>query len=135
MRKAKEVLQLTVSGFLNNGVGKRSAGLTYYLVFAIFPFIISIISLLGILHLPMISLEGDAAAFLPDDVITLLNMTILHMTEFSNGAVLTFGLAFALWFPFRAVKNMTEEISEIYGDEKQNGRKHLPVSFSSISSS
>jgi len=129
MRKAKEVLQLTVSGFLNNGVGKRSAGLTYYLVFAIFPFIISIISLLGILHLPMISLEGDAAAFLPDDVITLLNMTILHMTEFSNGAVLTFGLAFALWFPFRAVKNMTEEISEIYGDEKQNGRKHLARVF------
>ncbi|MBR6652961.1 MAG: hypothetical protein IKL30_07325, partial [Anaerotignum sp.] len=65
MQKAKAILQLTIKGFLSKEVGKRSAGLTYYLVFAIFPFIISIISLLGILHLPMISLEGDTAAFLP----------------------------------------------------------------------
>ena len=70
MQKAKTILQLTIKGFLGKEVGKRSAGLTYYLVFAIFPFIISIVSILGILHLPMISLEGDAAAFLPADVIT-----------------------------------------------------------------
>ena len=102
MNKVKQVLQLTIKGFLNKEVGRRSAGLTYYLVFAIFPFIISIISILGILKLPMISLEGDVAAFLPADVITLLNITLVHMTAYSNGAILTFGLAFALWFPFRA---------------------------------
>ena len=129
MQKAKQVLQLTIKGFLGKEVGKRSAGLTYYLVFAIFPFILSIIALLGVLHLPMISLDGDAAAFLPKDVITLLNITLVHMTAYSNGAILTFGLAFALWFPFRAVKNMTEEVSDIYGDEKQNGKKHLARVF------
>ena len=66
----------------------------------------------------MISLEGEAAAFLPADVITLLNRTITHMTEASNGAIFTFGVVFALWFPFRAVRNMTEEVSDIYGGEK-----------------
>jgi len=127
MQKAKQIIQLTIKGFLSKEVGKRAAGLTYYLVFAIFPFIISVISILGILHLPMISLEGDMVAFLPADVITLLNMTILHMTEFSNGAILTFGLAFALWFPFRAVKNMTAEVADIYGEEKPKG--HLKRVF------
>lgn len=127
MQKVKRVLQLTIKGFIQKEVGRRSAGLTYYLVFAIFPFVLSIISILGILHLPMISLEGDAAAFLPADVITLLNMTIVHMTEFSNGAILTFGLAFALWFPFRAVKNMTSEVADIYGEEKPKG--HLKRVF------
>ncbi len=125
MQKVKEILQLTIKGFLGKEVGRRSAGLTYYLVFAIFPFIISIISILGILHLPMISLKGDVAAFLPADVITLLNITLVHMTTYSNGAILTFGLAFALWFPFRAVKNMTEEVADIYGDEKQKLKGHL----------
>lgn len=123
MQKAKEILQLIIKGFVGKEVGRRAAGLTYYLVFAIFPFILSIISLLGILHLPMISFEGDAAAFLPADVITLLNMTIVHMTETSSGGVLAFGLAFALWFPFRAVKNMTAEVADIYGEEK--GKGHL----------
>ncbi len=121
MQKAKQILILTIKGFLGKEVGKRAAGLTYYLVFAIFPFIISIISLLGFLNLPMISFEGDAAAFLPADIITLLNMTIAHMTETSNGAILTFGLAFALWFPFRAVKNLTNEVADIYSDEKPVG--------------
>lgn len=125
MQKAKQILQLTIKGFVGKEVGRRSAGLTYYLVFAIFPFILSIIALLGVLHLPMISLEGDAAAFLPKDVITLLNITLVHMTAYSNGAILTFGLAFALWFPFRAVKNMTEEVADIYGDEKISGKKRL----------
>ena len=129
MQRAKEVLQLTIKGFMNKEVGRRSAGLTYYLVFAIFPFIISIISILGILKLPMISLEGDLAAFLPADVITLLNITLVHMTAYSNGAILTFGLAFALWFPFRAVKNMTEEVADIYGDEKMKVRGHLARVF------
>ena len=126
MQKAKQILQLTIKGFFGKEVGRRSAGLTYYLVFAIFPFILSIIALLGVLHLPMISLEGDAAAFLPADVITLLNITLVHMTAYSNGAILTFGLAFALWFPFRAVKNMTEEVADIYGGEKQSMKKRLP---------
>lgn len=120
MQKIKQILQLTLKGFVNKEVGRRSAGLTYYLVFAIFPFLISIVSILGILHLPMISLEGQAAAFLPKDVITLLNKTLVHMTAYSNGAILTFGLAFALWFPFRAVKNLAEEVADIYGDEKQS---------------
>ncbi len=125
MQKLKEVLQRTLKGFLGKEIGRRSAGLTYYLVFAIFPFIISIISILGILHLPMISLKGDVAAFLPADVITLLNITLVHMTTYSNGAILTFGVMFALWFPFRAVKNMTEEVADIYGDEKQRFKGHF----------
>ena len=129
MQKAKEILQLTIKGFLGKEVGKRSAGLTYYLVFAIFPFIISIISILGILKLPMISLDGDVAAFLPKDIITFLNITLVHMTEYSNGAILTFGLAFALWFPFRAVKNMTEEVADIYGEEKMKVKGHLTRVF------
>ena len=129
MNKAKEILQLTIKGFVGKEVGRRSAGLTYYLVFAIFPFILSIVALLGALKLPMISLEGDVAAFLPADVITLLNITLVHMTAYSNGAILTFGLAFALWFPFRAVKNMTTEVADIYGEEKQKVKGHLARVF------
>lgn len=120
-QNGKQFLRLLVQGFFKKEVGKRAASLTYYLIFAIFPFLISVISLLGFLHLPMISLEGDAAAFLPADVITLLNLTIAHMTETSNGAVLTFGLVFTIWFPYRAVKNLTDEVSDIYGEEKPVG--------------
>ena len=118
MQRAKRVLTNTIRGYIGKDVGKRAASLTYYLLFAIFPFMVALISILGLWHLPMISLEGEAAAFLPEDVVTLLNLTITHMTEASNGAIFTFGVVFAVWFPFRAVKNMTDEVSDIYGSEK-----------------
>lgn len=123
MQKAKQILHLTIKGYLRKEVGRRSAGLTYYLVFAIFPSILSIVSLLGVLHLPLISLRGDVAAFLPEDVITLLNITLVHMTAYANNTILTFGLVFALWFPFRAVKNLTAEVADIYADESP--KRHL----------
>lgn len=117
-KRLGRTLRLTAAGYFSNEIGRRAAGLTYYLVFAIFPFIIFAGSLLGFLHLPMLSLDGEAAGLLPEDVVTFLNLTIAHMTETSNGAWLTFGLTFTLWFPLRAVKNMTDEISRIYGVER-----------------
>lgn len=132
MKKIKTILKLSIQRFLKKEVSKRSASLTYYLIFAIFPFIISLISLLGFLHLPMISLEGDAAAFLPADVITLLNLTIAHMTERSNGAILTFGVVFSFWFPYRAVKNLTDAVSDIYGDEKPIGHRKRIILLSLV---
>ena len=121
MERIKQILLIAIQLFIGKEVGKRATSLTYYLIFAIFPFIITTISLLGFLHLPLLSFEGEAAGFLPEDVISLLNMTILHMTETSNGAVLTFGMVFALWFPFRAVRNLTGEVALIYGDEHPVG--------------
>lgn len=115
MGNARDILRRTLRGYFALGIAGRAAALTYYLLFAIFPFLIALISLLGFLHLPMISFEGEAAAFLPEDVIALLNLTIAHMTEATNGATLTFGLLFSFWFPYRAVKGMTDAVADIYG--------------------
>lgn len=117
MQRFREIIFSVIRGYFAHEVGKRAASLTYYLVFAIFPFLLSIFSLLGFLRLPMLSFEGEAAAFLPADIITLINLTIAHMQESSNGAILTFGMVFSLWFPFRAVKNMTCEVAAIYGGD------------------
>ncbi len=118
----RRILFHTLNGYFSNGVGKTAAYLTYYFVFAIFPFLIFISSLLGFLHLPMLTVEGDVSALLPEDVITLINLTIAHMTESSSGAWLTFGLVFTVWFPLRAVRSLVAAVNGIYGDEKM--QKH-----------
>ncbi|KXL54065.1 ribonuclease BN/unknown domain fusion protein [Anaerotignum neopropionicum] len=121
-RPWKRVFFYTFDGYFVNEIGKTAASLTYYFIFAIFPFLIFISSLLGFLQLPMISVEGDASALLPVDVVTLINLTIAHMTETSSGAWLTFGLAFTVWFPLRAVMSLVGAINRIYGGEK--ARRH-----------
>lgn len=125
----KRVVFRTVRGYFTNEVGKTAASLTYYMIFAIFPFLIFISSLLGFLHLPMLPMEQDG--LLPADVITLINLTIAHMTETSSGALLTFGLVFSVWFPLRAVKSMMTAVGRIYGVEKAE-RHTLRVLFLTV---
>lgn len=114
----KGVVLRTAERYFSQEISKTAASLTYYFIFAIFPFLIFISSLLGFLQLPMIVLDGEAANLLPADVVTFLNLTISHMTETSSGAWLTFGLVFTVWFPVRAVKSMMAAINHIYGEER-----------------
>ncbi len=114
----QKVILLTIQGYFDNKVGRNAAAMTYYLLFAMFPFFIFVTSLLGILHLPTLTLDGQITRFLPEDVVAFLNLAIEHITKSSNNALLTFGLVFSVWFPLRAVSNLMEAINDIYGEEK-----------------
>lgn len=114
----KKVLLLTIQGYFTNQIGRNAASMTYYLLFALFPFLVLVTAILGLLQLPMISLDGEIARFLPDDVVTLLNLAIAHVTQTSNNTILTLGLVFTLWFPYRAVSNLMNSVASIYGCEK-----------------
>lgn len=114
----QKVILLTIQGYFDNKVGRNAAAMTYYLLFAMFPFFIFVTSLLGLLHLPTLTLDGQITRFLPEDVVAFLNLAIEHITKSSNNALLTFGLVFSVWFPLRAVFNLMEAINDIYGEEK-----------------
>lgn len=114
----QKVILLTIQGYFDNKVGRNAAAMTYYLLFAMFPFFIFVTSLLGLLHLRTLTLDGQITRFLPEDVVAFLNLAIEHITKSSNNALLTFGLVFSVWFPFRAVSNLMEAINDIYGEEK-----------------
>ena len=114
----QKVILLTIQGYFDNKVGRNAAAMTYYLLFAMFPFFIFVTSLLGLLHLATLTLDGQITRFLPEDVVAFLNLAIEHITKSSNNALLTFGLVFSVWFPLRAVSNLMEAINDIYGEEK-----------------
>ena len=96
----QKVILLTIQGYFDNKVGRNAAAMTYYLLFAMFPFFIFVTSLLGLLHLPTLTLDGQITRFLPEDVVAFLNLAIEHITKSSNNALLTFGLVFSVWFLF-----------------------------------
>lgn len=116
----QKVFLLTIQGYFDNKVGRNAAAMTYYLLFAMFPFFIFVTSLLGLLHLPTLTLDGQITRFLPADVVAFLNLAIEHITKSSNNALLTFGMVFSIWFPLRAVSNLMEAVNDIYGEEKSD---------------
>ncbi len=107
--------------YRTNEISKTSASLTYYMTFAIFPFLIFMGSLLGFLNLPELPTEGYMMAAIPSEVVSLVNTTLEHMQENSSASMLTFGAVFTLWFPYRAMQHLLKSINGIY---KQGEVKH-----------
>ena len=106
-------------------VAEHAAAMTYYILFAVFPLAFCISMLLGILHLPILSVYDDIGRFLPADVVTLINTFLLQMQESSSTSLLTVGVIFTLYFPLRAVNHMMDVMSLIYMGEEMRGRKKV----------
>ena len=100
-----------IERYQHDKVGKSAAALTYYLIFALFPFLLFISTLLGFLNIPMVSLSGHLSQFLPEDMIMLLNVCIAQVTENRSSTVLAFSLIISLWSPIRAVNALMDAIN------------------------
>lgn len=109
--------------YFQDQLGNAAAAITYYAVFTFFPFLIFISMLLGFLHVPMISLTGQIAAFLPEDIIMLINVSIAQITQLRSGTLLTVGLGLTVWFAMRTVKALMDAINQAY----RGGRPKSPM--------
>lgn len=58
-----------VNRYFSHDVGRDSAALTYYLLFAIFPLLIFVSTLLGVLRLDIESTSAFLLEFIPADVV------------------------------------------------------------------
>lgn len=97
-----------------DNVGKSAAALTYYMIFALFPFLLFVSTLLGFLNIPLVSLSGHLSQFLPEDMIMLLNVCIVQVTINRSSTVLAFSLIVSLWSPIRAVNALMDAINVAY---------------------
>nr|WP_243151815.1 YihY/virulence factor BrkB family protein [Clostridium sp. MD294] len=103
-----------IEKYQHDNVAKSAAALTYYMIFALFPFLLFVSTLLGFLNIPLVSLSGHLSQFLPEDMIMLLNVCIVQVTENRSSTVLAFSFIFALWFPLRAINAIMDAINIAY---------------------
>lgn len=97
-----------------HGIGKSAAALTYYLLFAMFPLLIFISNLLGLLELNVDSITTTLLPIMPDDVVYLLEAYLNHVDDTSSQVLLWFSLAFSVWFPLRAVQSLMDDVRGAY---------------------
>jgi membrane protein len=77
----------------------RAAGLSYYFSFALFPTLLFLTALLGLLPFPdaMSRLLGYADRVLPPDASSLLRKTLAEIVTGASGSLLSLGVLAALW--------------------------------------
>jgi membrane protein len=80
-------------------ISDRAASLSYYFLFALFPSLLFLTALLGMLPIPdlMAQLLGYVDQTLPGDAASVLRKTLTEIQRGSRGSLLSIGVLLALW--------------------------------------
>jgi membrane protein len=94
----------------------RAAQLAYYFLFALFPFFLVLITLLGYLPIPNLldRLMDMLAQMLPGDALSLVQDHVRELVTGTRGGLLSFGLLAALWTSSSAVTAIMEGLNRAY---------------------
>ena len=90
-------LYLLVRRFLRHNVGSQSAALAFYLLFTIFPFLIFISALLGLLQLDVAAILLVLGEVLPREVVDVVEMYLTYVGASPSPRLLLFGLNMGAW--------------------------------------
>ncbi|MBE6970642.1 MAG: YihY/virulence factor BrkB family protein [Ruminococcaceae bacterium] len=101
--------------YQRHGVGRSSAALTYYLVFAAFPLLVFFSALLGALEVDEESVLRLFASLLPQDVERVVRSYLSYVTVHYSRRLLWFSLIFSVWFPMRATDCLLAAMRRAFG--------------------
>jgi membrane protein len=95
----------------------RAAALSYYFVFALFPTLLFLTALVGLLPWRdlMAQLLGGAQDFLPADAASLLSRTLDEIQRGAGGGILSVGVVVALWGASRGMVSIITTLNVVYG--------------------
>jgi len=102
--------------YFDHHVAHDSAALTYYLLFALFPLLIFLNNLIGLLAYDAAVPLSQLARFVPREVVDLLEQYLAYVSRVSSRALLWFSLVFTIYFPYRAANALFLSVRKAYGD-------------------
>lgn len=121
----RSTLRLLVFNFFEHDVGRNAAALAYYLLFALFPLLIFISNVLGLLDLNVSAIIHALQRFLPGDIVELVETYLEYVSHTSSQTLLWFALIFSIWFPMRVAKGLMDDVRLAY----QLGKPQHPISY------
>lgn len=109
------VLKAAAADFFADRMPLYAAALAYRTLFAIFPFVIFLVALLGFLGLPglFVWLREQAALVVPGESMQLVNRAIDEVQS-PQGGLLSAGIAVALWSASAGVLAVFDALNEAY---------------------
>ena len=107
-------IYLMVRRYLSHNVGIQSAALAFYLLFMLFPFLIFISALLGLLQLDVAAILGALGEILPREVVEIAGVYLRYVRANPSMRLLVFGLVFSIYFPMRATNALMRSVRTAY---------------------
>lgn len=101
---------MIIINFFAHNVGKNAAALAYYLLFALFPLMIFVSNLLGLLDLDVSTIIQTLGQILPKDIVYIIESYLEYVSHTSSQSLMWFSLVFSIWFPMRAAKGLMDDV-------------------------
>ena len=111
------IKRVAKSIYADNVIG-RAAQLAYYFLFALFPFLLFLTTLLGFLPLAMDEIMGLLADLMPPELISLVQDNVRTLVVQQRGELMFFGILTALWTTSSAVTAIMNNLNHSYGVEE-----------------
>ena len=125
---------LLLRRYFDHHVGRDSAALTYYLLFALFPLLIFLSNLVGMMQLDIDRILTQLNIIMPADVIALLRQYLSYVSAASSRTLMIFSLVFSVYFPYRAANALMVSVRKAYGMGKPTHflRYHCKLLLSAV---
>lgn len=107
-------IYLMVRRYLRHNVAIQAAALAFYLLFTIFPLLIFISALLGLLNLDVAAIIQALNTILPEEVVSLVEVYLTYVSTNRSPQLLLFGLFFSIYFPMRATNALMRSVRTAY---------------------
>ncbi len=127
-----QVVKRSVKEFSADDMLTYAAALSYQVFFSLFPFIIFVLSLLGLLNIPGFfdTLLNQSRTLLPNQAYNLLEQVVSQVRGQATGGVLSFGAVVALWTASSAVRMAMHALNVAYDvEEERPVWKKFPLSI------
>lgn len=124
--KALSIPRELVKRYIKHFVGANCASMAYYLMFSIFPLLISVSAILGKYSLN-VSTDSTLSLLIPSSVIDIYNSYIEHAISNRSTLLIVWGLVFGIYFLTRAVHCITRATKRAYGVSERNSSLRYAV--------
>lgn len=131
-RSALSVVVRSVKEFSADDMLTYAAAVAYQIFFSLFPFIIFLLSLLGMLNIPGLFdfLLQQSKAVMPGQAFSLIEGIVSQVRSQSAGGILSFGAVVALWSASSAVRMTMHAMNVAYDVEAERPAwKKIPLSI------
>jgi membrane protein len=91
-----------------------AAELAYYFLFALFPMLIFLTNLVGLLPGLQVDILTTLAKVLPPEAMTLVTNTLRDVTANASGGLLSFGIIGTLWSASSGVVSLMDSLNTVY---------------------
>lgn len=100
--------------YLNHNVAIQSAALAFYLLFTIFPLLIFLNALLGLMHMDFTRILESAVRVFPKSAVEFAKTYLNYVGQRPSMQLLLFGLFFSIYFPMRATNTLMRAVRTAY---------------------